>query len=136
MTDLALTLLIGGVVVSAVCAAVYKVRHPNVSSLEDLAPKGTVDILLLIGSALVILPALVLVLGSVFTKKPKDVQLPSLPPEDDPTDEESESERLKRTVDAISDATEEHIRDTASDDEVASRGAHLFDPGKEPDKDA
>lgn len=46
-------------------------------------------------------------------------------------DTESESERVHRVVEEIASKEGDRIREVASDDEVASRGADLFDPGRD-----
>ena len=53
----------------------------------------------------------------------------------DPDDRETEAERVRRVIETEADRVETHVRDTATDDEVAARGAGLFDPGVSPSDD-
>jgi hypothetical protein len=58
-----------------------------------------------------------------------------LAPDEEPTDtRETEAERVARVIKDEAERVEEHITETATDDEVAARGAALFDPGVSDDE--
>ena len=46
----------------------------------------------------------------------------------DPGDRETEGEHVRRVIEEQADRVEKHVLEEATDDEVAARGAGLFDP--------
>ena len=75
-----------------------------------------------------------LVLLSIIRSKPEDpVRLPGdddLEPDESSDEEiETQGEQVRRVIEEEAERVEEHILEEATDDEVASRGAGLFDPG-------
>jgi hypothetical protein len=90
---------------------------------------------------------LVTVLGAVAlskkalggAKKPMEGDDDLAPDEDEDTDHgeprETEAEHVRRVIEEAAEEVETHVREEAPDDEVAARGAAIFDPGAPPSDD-
>jgi hypothetical protein len=129
----AIYVLVGIILISATSQAILTVKRWNV---EANTPYDTIDKVLLFISMIVLLIGALFGIFTASTKRPSRSSHPGdndLAPEDtgDDKDHESRSDQVVRVIEDQADRAEKHIEEEATDDEVASRGAGLFDPGVE-----
>lgn len=87
----------------------------------DISPLG---LLKAFGAPLI---GLLLLIAALFRRSPSSTRQPTIPgPED--SDGETTDQRVRRVLEAEARRVKEHVLEEATDDEVAARGAGLFDP--------
>lgn len=123
-TDAWLIALIAAIISSS-CAVALWIRRSDAKG-----PFTTIDIALAIGAApfaLVFLIASVIGIKNLFSRESDPEPGVVVDTHEGP----SSSEHVDEVVGDIAERTETHIREDATDDEVAARGAALFDPSAE-----
>lgn len=127
--------LYGFVAVVIVAVLAWGILTIKRRGVADDVPYDTVDkVLWALTIPLLAVVAVGAVIGISSVKKSKKADV--TPPDEPDEPEESRSDQVIRIVDHRAEEVEDHVLHDATDDEVAARGAGLFDPDTPTDPDA